>query len=76
MTVRELLDVVDYNRESTIEKIEVCRPSMNWEDVDEVGTSSALLIPLYDARIVCMAAVAENVIRIDIEWDKVIKHES
>lgn len=68
MTLNELLDVIDYNRESTYEKIQICRPDSNWDDCDEVLTSSALLCPFGDANVNEIGAVGENIIRVDIDW--------
>ena len=68
MTLNELLDVIDYNRDSTIEKIQICRPDSDWDDCDEVLTSSALLCPFGNAKIRCIGAVDENVIRVEIDW--------
>ena len=67
--VKHLIDLIDYNRESERELIQVCRMGAEWDEVDEVSTASALLVPIYEAPIKCMEAVAENVIRIDIDWD-------
>ena len=68
MTLNELLDVIDYNRESEYEKIQICRPDANWDDCDEVLTSSALLCPFGNAKVNSIGAVNENVIRVDIDW--------
>lgn len=68
MTLNELLDVYDYNRESKTEYIQICRPDGNWDDFDEVLTSSALLCPFGNAKVECIGAVAENCIRVDIDW--------
>ncbi len=67
----QLLDLIDYNRESEIEKkIQICRPNGDgWDDFDEVSTASALLLPIYKAEIQEMGAVAEDVIRVSIDWD-------
>lgn len=70
MKVKDLLDAIDYNRESDHEIIEICRCGGEWCDVDEVVTSSTLLLPLYTANIKCMEATAANVIRIEIDWDE------
>ena len=69
VTVRDLLDLIDYNRESDIEKIEVCREGGDWNVYDTVSTVSALLIPINFAPIKCMEATDRNTIRIDIDWD-------
>ena len=68
MTLNELLDVIDYNRDSTTEKIQICKPDSDWDDCDEVATSSALLCPFGNARVKEIGAVDENVIRVSIDW--------
>ena len=68
MTLNELLDVIDYNRESETQKIQLCRPGANWEDCDEVSTSSALLCPFGNAKVKEIGAIDEDVIRVDIDW--------
>lgn len=68
MTLNELLDVIDYNRDSELEKVQICRPDSDWDDCDEVGTNCALLCPFGNARVKCIGAVAENVIRVEIDW--------
>lgn len=70
MKVSELLDAIDYNRESETETIQVCRCGGEWDEVDETATSSTLLLPLYTANIKCLEAIDANVIRIDIDWDE------
>lgn len=65
----QLIDVIDLNRDSTVEKIQICRADAEWEDYDEAATSSALLIPLYPAPVKCMEAVDQYVVRVDIDWD-------
>ena len=69
VNVKDLIDLIDYNRESETEMIEVVRMGGEWDEVDEASTASALLVPIYEAPIKCMEATAPNVIRIDIDWD-------
>lgn len=66
--LHQLLDAIDYNRETTLEKIQVCKPNSDWEEYDEVLASSALLLPLYQAEVTTIQAIEEDVIRIDIDW--------
>ena len=68
MILNELLDAIDYNRDSEIEKLQIVRPDGDWDDVDEVGTSSALLCPFGNAKVKEIGAVDENVIRVSIDW--------
>ena len=70
MKLYELIDVYDYNRESETQKIQICIPNANWEDFDEVMAGSVLLLPLYNAKVLEIGAIDENVLRVDIEWDK------
>ena len=67
--LKQLLDLIDYNRESTIERLQICRPNSSWDECDEVSTGSALLLPLYEAVVNEIEAVEPNVIRISIDWD-------
>lgn len=67
--LKDLLDLIDYNRESTTERLQICRPNSGWDECDEVSTASALLLPLYEAVVKEIEAVEPNVIRIDIDWD-------
>lgn len=67
--VKDLLDLIDYHRESERELIEVCRMGGEWDEFDKASTASALLVPIYEAPIKCMEATAPNTIRIDIDWD-------
>lgn len=68
MTLNELLDVIDYNRDSETEKLQIVRPDGDWDDVDEVGTNSALLCPFGNAKVREIGVVCENVIRVGIDW--------
>ncbi len=68
MKLYELIDVIDYNRDSTLERLQICRPDSEWEDFDECLAGSALLIPLYHQTVRCIEAICENVIRVDIDW--------
>jgi len=70
MTLGELIDVYDYDRESETQQIELCRPGMNWEDFDSVSTCSCLLIPFYSAQVKCIGTENKNAIRVDIDWDE------
>ena len=70
MTLAELLDVIDYNRDSTTQTIQLCRCGGEWEEVDETVTSSSLLLPLYTAKVKEIGAIDENVFRVDIDWDE------
>lgn len=70
MTLGELIDVYDENRELECQYIELCRPGMNWEDFDSVVTCSCLLIPFYSAQIKCIGTENKNAIRVDIDWDE------
>lgn len=70
MTLGELIDVYDEDRESELQQIELCRPGMSWEDFDSVATCSCLLIPFYSAQIKCIGTENKNAIRVDIDWDE------
>lgn len=66
--LKQLLDLIDYNRESETEKLQICRPDSNWDDCDEVSTGSALLLPFYEAEITDIEAIDKDVIRVNIDW--------
>ena len=68
MKLNELLDVIDYHRDSELEHIQICNPDSDWDDFDEVSSSSALLRPFGNAEVKCIGAIAENVIRVEIDW--------
>lgn len=68
MTLNELLDVIDYNRELSTQKIQLCRPNADWDDYDEVAISSALLCPFGNAKVKEIGAIEADVIRVDIDW--------
>ena len=65
----KLLDLIDYNRDSENEMIQICCPGGSWDEYDEILVSSALLLPLYKAEVIEMAAIEKDVIRVDIKWD-------
>ena len=69
MTLNELIDVIDPNRDSEKEIIQICAPGKDWEDFDEVLTSSVLLCPIGKAKVKTIGAIAEDVIRVDIDWN-------
>ena len=68
MTLNEFLDLVDYGRDSEIERIQICKPGGNWDDFDEVLTSSCLLIPFGDLQIEEIGAIREDVFRASLDW--------
>lgn len=70
MTLCDLIDVYDDDREKLDQFIEICRPGQNWEDFDRVPTCSCLLIPFYSAKIVCIGTENKNSIRVDLDWDE------
>lgn len=73
MTLSDLLDVIDFHRESEIERVQICRPSENWEYYDECSTSSALLVPFYDCEVKCIGAIEADVIRVDLDWSAIFQ---
>jgi hypothetical protein len=70
MTLAELLDVYDYNRESETQYIELCRPNSDWDDFDSILSSSYLLVPFLSAKDKCIGTENKNAIRVDIDWDE------
>ena len=68
ITLNDLLDLIDYNREFTAERIQICGPDDDWDDYDEIRTSSALLFHLGSAKVSEIEAVGNDVIRVGIDW--------
>ena len=67
VTLKQFLWLIDRNLESENEKIQICRQN-DWDTYDEIAVGSDLLMPFYDHRVICIQAVDENTIRLDIEW--------
>ena len=70
MTLKELLDVYDYRRESETQYIELCGLDYDYDVFDRVLSSSFLLIPFYSAKIMEIGAENKNSIRVVIDWDE------
>lgn len=68
MTLGELLDAIDYDREYVNEKIQIIAPDGDWDDFDEVSTSSYLLEYIEGKTVKCMAAICAKVIRVELDW--------
>jgi len=67
--LQQLIDAIDPNRDSNGEMIQVVRPTDDWDDYDQIETSSPLLIPFYEAEICEISMEAKDVIRISIDWE-------
>lgn len=68
MTLCELIDVIDYNREYSTEIIQIIQPDSDWDEFVECPTNSVFLVPFYTAKIKSLDAVSEYVVRIEIDW--------
>lgn len=68
ITLDDLLDLIDYNRESTAERIQIVGPDDDWDTYDEVRTSSTILFRLGSAKVNEIEAVGNDVIRVGIDW--------
>ena len=68
ITLDDLLDLIDYNRESTAERIQIVGPDDDWDTYDEVRTSSTILFHLGSAKVSEIEAVGNDVIRVGIDW--------
>jgi len=66
MTIKDLIDLVDYNRETDYEIIQICEPGGNWDEYVEFKTSSILIEAFEDRQIASMAAIREDCIRVDL----------
>lgn len=75
ITVKQLVDVIDYPRDGN-SKIQICTTDGNWEDFDEVRSCSSFLDAIKDCTVYEIGAIAENVIRIDIDWEKFCKGDN
>lgn len=65
MTLKQLLLAIDSELESDSSKIQICE--FNWDIYSEFPLCSRLLEPYYDRRVVCLEAIGEDVIRVEIE---------
>ena len=65
MTLKQLLLAIDSELESDSSKIQICE--YDWDTYSEFPLCSRLLGPYYDRRIVCLEAIEEDVIRVEIE---------
>ena len=68
ITLDDLLDLIDYNRESTAERIQIVGPDDDWDTYDEVRISSTILFHLGSAKVSEIEAVGNDVIRVGIDW--------
>lgn len=68
ITLNDLLDLIDYNRESTAEKIQIVGPDDDWNEYDEIRTSSVVLFHLGSAKVSEIEAVGNGVIKVGIDW--------
>lgn len=65
MTLRELLRVIgDYGDEM----IQLCNGD-EWNEYDTFHADSLLLKPFYNLRVIAIAAIKENVFRVDLDLD-------
>lgn len=71
ITLNDLLDLIDYNRESETEKIQIVGPDDDWNEYDEIRTSSVVLLHLGSAKVNEIEAVGNDVIRVGIDWPTV-----
>lgn len=71
MTLNELLSAIG---SSDSEKIQITRQN-SWDHVDELETSSPLLVILGNAEIQELEAIDKDVIRVSIDWDDVLAKE-
>ena len=68
ITLDDLLDLIDYNWESTAEKIQIVGPDDDWDAYDEIRTSSVILFHLGGVKVNEIEAVGNDVIRVGIDW--------
>ena len=67
MKLKELIDIYDKHREYD-RKVQVCRKD-DWDEYDELETDNTVIEALENYEIIDFAAIAEDVIRVDLKWD-------
>ena len=65
MTLKQLMLAIDSEFDSVASKIQICE--MDWDTYSEFPLCSRLLEPYYDRKVVCLEAIKEDVIRVEIE---------
>ena len=72
MKLKELIDVYVMHREYD-RKVQVCRKD-DWDKYDELEIDNTVIGVLENYEIIGFAAIAEDVIRVDLKWDEVTKN--
>ena len=75
ITLGDIIDLIDVNRESNIQKIQICHRFGDWDEYDTVTTSSELLVPFEECIVKEIGAAEMNTIRVDIEWKREGEHD-
>ena len=75
ITLGDLIDLIDYNRDSKNQMIQICCAGGDWDEYDTVSISSSLLEPLEECLVKEIGAEGVNIIRVDIEWKREGEHE-
>lgn len=65
MTLLDLLKIIDTSESG--EMIQIC--GMDWEDYDTFHTWSNLLKPFHHLKIKTLAAISEDVFRVDLDME-------
>lgn len=69
ITLIDLLKLFDTDLESSKDKIQICDAN-DWDVYDEICLCSDLLKPFYGCEVLCMGAIKEDTIRVDINWEE------
>lgn len=69
ITLIDLLELFDSSLESSKDKVQICDVN-DWDVYDEIRLCSDVLKPLYGCEVICMAAISEDTIRVDINWEE------
>lgn len=69
MLLEELLNLFDRNREGQL-KVQICKTDI-WDEYDTIYSDSPILEAIEHLYVKTAAAIEEDVIRIEIDWDGV-----
>lgn len=67
MKLGELLDLIDINRESGTEKIQLVYPNGDWDDYDEFKLCSPFLQLYEECEVKELEAMGRSVVRVSVD---------
>lgn len=68
VTLRQLVELIDPNKDQSGEKIQLVGPGGDWDEYDTISACSKLLEPLYGAEVAEIWAFQKSVVRVRIDW--------